>query len=491
MSETVTSFVGDWLPPAGEPVRRENPADVADTASCFVEATSQDVSAAIDLLRRKGEQWRTTSTVRSRAAVLRRVAEVVSGRADALAHAMVREEGKTYREAHSEALRAAKVFDYVAGLASSPSAETYRDAADDSPAARVHTPLGVVVAITPFNFPLLVPSFKLAPALLAGDSVAFKPSPLVSETSRLLTQAMLDAGVPPEALAMVVSGRPETVQGLVRASGVSAVSFTGSGVAGAQILQTAAVSGTRTQLEMGGSNPVLVLDTDDLAACVATIGDGAFGGTGQRCTSTRRIYVADDLMDSFVAEFTAFADAVTVGPGNDATSDLGPLATAAARSNVAGFVEAAMASPDLEMATTRPTLAANADGYFVNPTVILDRGQCSVLADRELFAPVVTVTAVHDVTDGVRHCNATPFGLAAAVWTTRTDRVHYFVRHCGAGMVSVNRSTSGIEADKPFAGLGASGYGPPELGPRSLEFYSASKTVSMRLGFPQGAPTAP
>jgi aldehyde dehydrogenase (NAD+) len=484
MTTAVTSFIGDWLPVDGEPVWRENPADVTDTASGFVEATGRVVEAAVELLRDRGEKWRATTTIRSRAAILRTVATRLTERADALATAMVREEGKTYREAYGEALRAAGVFEYVAGLASAPG-ETYTDALGNAAVTRVHVPLGVVAAITPFNFPLLVPSFKLAPALLAGNSVVFKPSPLVSETSRLLTQAMLDAGVPAEALALITGARPETVQRLISTDGIGAVSFTGSGTAGAEILRTMAATATRTQLEMGGSNPVLVLDVADLPGCAATIADGAFGGTGQRCTSTRRIYVVAQLWEPFVREFVSFADGLAVGPGADSASYLGPLATARARDNLSMFIDRAASHPELEILTARPALVDGSSGYFANPAVVLDRSERSIVADDELFAPLVTITPVTDVVEGVRRCNASRFGLAAAVWTSRTDRMEYFVRNCVAGMVNINRSTSGIDADKPFAGLGASSYGPPELGPRAIEFYSAGKTVSMNLSTPR------
>jgi aldehyde dehydrogenase (NAD+) len=341
----------------------------------------------------------------------------------------------------------------------------------------------VVAAITPWNFPLNIPSRKLGPALAAGNGVVFKPSEVTPLLGQCLADALLEAGLPTGALA-VLHGGAEVSQALVADDRVDAITFTGSTAVGESIHRASRAS-QRTQLEMGGKNPVVVLEDADLDRAATLIVKGAFGLAGQACTGTSRVIVHADVHDALVERIAARAVALRVGPGLDPTSDLGPLATERQHRSVLGHVARALADgarlvaggPDDDAQDLHtPDLV---HGHFVRPTVFTDVDPTSALATEEVFGPVLAVLRAGSFDEALALADATRFGLSAAIVTADVGRALRFTREVTAGLVKVNQPTTGQAMNAPFGGLKDSSTqtSKEQAGDAMMAFYTVDKTV--------------
>ncbi|WP_127784467.1 aldehyde dehydrogenase family protein [Rhodococcus sp. X156] len=481
MTSSVRNLLdGEWLESVtGRSFERRDPADTRVLVSTAPESSAKDADAAVGAVAAGWRTWADTAP-EARAVVLERAAGLLEAQADSLAQDLVREEGKTAAEAAFEVSRTPMNLRFYAGEAVRTSGRTLASA-EGSWVFTTRAPLGVVAAITPWNFPLNIPSRKLGPALAAGNGVVFKPSEVTPLLGQRLVDALLEAGVPRGALA-VLHGGAEVSQALVADDRVGAVTFTGSTPVG-EAIHRAVPASRRTQLEMGGKNPVVVLEDADLDRATALIVKGAFGLAGQACTGTSRVLVHESVHDELLERVAAAARALTVGPGTAAGVNLGPLATARQKATVLGHVERALADGARRVAGGPEDgdmeAGALAHGHFVRPTVFADVDPLSALATEEVFGPVLAFLRVGSFDEALAIADNTRFGLSAAIVTADLGRAMRFAREAPAGLVKINQPTTGQAMNAPFGGIKDSSTqtSKEQAGDAMMAFYTVDKTV--------------
>ena len=404
-------------------------------------------------------------------------AQRLEANADAYAAELTREEGKSLALARDEFLRAAQTLRFYAIEAQTFGGETYPN---DDPAMTVSSlrePLGVVSVISPWNFPVSIPARKIAPALVTGNTVVFKPSSDAPLSGLRLAQALIDAGCPKGVLNFITGRAGEVGPVLVESPEIRAISFTGSTAAGEQIHRSAAFT-TRTQMELGGKNPLIVMDDADLDQAVDLAVKGGFSLSGQACTGTSRLLVVKSVHDAFVARLLAKVRTLKIGSGMAPGMDLGPLATGKQLETVLSYFAIGKAEATLAIGGERLTEGEFAHGYYVSPTVFTGVQQHMRIAQEEIFGPVLAVIEVADYRDAIAKANDTPYGLAAAIATRNPRTMHDFANDIEAGTVKINRTTTGNLVNAPFGGLKRSSTSTfRESGRAGLEFYTQTKTV--------------
>ena len=464
---------GEWSPAAdGATFRRHNPANPGDLVGEFPESSAADVAAAVEGAVEGAREWAAVSAEK-RADVLEAAARWLEERADDLVVELVREEGKTRAEAAMEISRTPRNLRFYAG-------EAHRITGDSFPAddgGIVYTrrePVGVVGAITPWNFPLNIPSRKLGPALAAGNAVVFKPSPVTPLLAQRLVEALLAGGLPPKAIALVQGGAPAGAA-LAADDRVAALTFTGSTPAG-RAVHAAAGPTRRVQLEMGGKNPVVVLDDADLDRASQIIVKGAFGLSGQACTGTSRVIAHASVHDELLARVAQAAESRVVGDGLRDGVDMGPLAAGFQLDKFLDYVRIGEAE-GAKLVTGGRRL--DGGGYFVRPAVFTAVAPDMRIAREEIFGPVVAFQRAAGLDEAVELANGTEYGLSAGIVTRDLDRALAFARRSDSGLVKVNQATSGMAMTVPFGGLKESGTQTfkEQAGPSMMLFYTREKSV--------------
>ncbi|MFN2464043.1 MAG: aldehyde dehydrogenase [Candidatus Dormibacteria bacterium] len=425
--------------------------------------------AVIDAALQAAPAWRRLTPVQ-RGERLRRAADVLEAQLPQLTAAIVESVGKPVREARGEAQRAVAIFRYVAGQGSAPTGEQYATEDPETIVLTTRLPLGIVALITPFNFPVAIPAWKLAPALLGGNAVVLKPATVAAEPARLLVEAVRQAGVP-EGVVQLLEGGGAAGQALVEDARVDALSFTGSLSVGRRLALICAQRGIRSQLELGGKNSSVVLDDADLESAARDVANAAYGFAGQKCTATARVLVTRGAADRFtdlIAEATA--KYVTGDPRQEETL-CGPVVTA----QKAAELERVVAGH-----TTVARAKAPAGDRFVAPTLLGEVDVTDEVWNDELFGPVLAVRAVEDLDEAVALANGGPFGLSAALYTRSSAAVRRAMQSLRAGVVAVNRPSTGLDPHVPFAGVKASGSPSREQGSAGVRFYTEEHTVYWR-----------
>ncbi len=485
MPPTHLNYVrGQWQPAADAATFEDrNPADSRDLIATFPDSGSADVTAAVAALQAGWPAWWEGSPEK-RADVLFKAADIMARRADEIAEELTREEGKTRTEARNEARRIAANFRLYAGEALRLNGETFPS--DSSQIVlSLRQPVGVVAVITPWNFPLSMAARKIAPALAAGNAVIYKPSEITPLMGQRLVEVLLEAGLPPDVIALV-HGRGAKVGQAITSAGIDALTFTGSFAVGRQI--AAAVStDIRIQLEMGGKNATVVLADADVDKAVAIIQRGAFGLTGQACTGTSRVLVARPLYEQVVARLAEVAAKITVGPGGDDGVGMGPLATAAQYDKVQSYVRLAREEGS-RIDAGGQFLRGNGDarlvnGYFMSPAVISEVPAGSRLLREEIFGPVVAVRAVDGPDEAMAIADETEYGLAVSLITNDLGAVVRFARGTRHGIVKVNAPTTGVSLNAPFGGFKHSSNqaAKEQGGANVMDFYTRIKTVYLGI----------
>jgi alpha-ketoglutaric semialdehyde dehydrogenase len=470
-------IAGRWCGAAdGATYARYNPASGA-LIDNIPQSGPADVAAAVTALDAGWQTWSGTAA-ETRVEILNRAADLILARVDALATDMTREEGKTLGSATMEWKRAAANLRLYAGEAVRVRGETYP--AGDQLVYSVRTPLGVIAAITPWNFPVSIPSRKIGPALATGNVVLYKPSEAAPLTGRNLVEILLEAGIPGDAIALVQGSGAALGEAIVTAPQVRAVTFTGSYPVGAAI-HRAAGPGRRLQLEMGGKNACIVMPDADPKRAAQIIAQGAFNLTGQACTATSRAIIVGDQHDAIVAEVVNLARAMTAGDGMDKATKVGPMATKAQYDKVRDAITAAKTEglvPALEPETL-PERREEEGGFFVTPTVFADVPATSMLAREEIFGPVLAFHKAADYAEAVALANATDYGLAASIVTNDYRTIEAFARDIDAGIVKVNSATGGVSGTAPFGGIKNSSNQTyrEQAGHGVMDFYTTSRTV--------------
>ncbi len=456
-----------------------NPAHPDEVLGTFPSATPGDAAQAVAAAAEAFPAWAATPAP-ARGAVLFRAAELLDERLDDVARTLTREEGKTLAEAKGEVLRARDILRYYGG-------EGWRAGGDvlppNAPKAMLYSrrePLGVVAVITPWNFPIAIPAWKIAPALAYGNAVVFKPASATPLTALRLVECLQDAGLPAGVLNFV-SGSGATVgDALAGDPVVRGLTFTGSYEVGTGIYARAAQHFARVQLEMGGKNPTIVLDDADLDLAVKLAVTGGFGLTGQSCTATSRIIVEAGVADRFAAALAEAAAALSVGDGLADGVQMGPAVSTQQLDTDLSYIEIAKSEGAALLAGGG---RAGGDGHFVQPTVFDCVDVDSRLAQEEVFGPVIGIVRASDLDDALVKANAVGYGLAASVVTNDLRRAMTFVDRIEAGVVKVNEPTTGVALQAPFGGFKQSSANTfKEQGPSAVEFYTRTKTVYMTYG---------
>lgn len=463
---------GGWFDGDGAVEERRNPSRPTEVVALWSAATPAQAEAAIAAAVTPHRAWRDTPLA-DRCGVLRGAARLVEERADAYALELSREEGKVVAEARGEVLRAAAILEYFAGEASRPQGEVYAGGRPEQTLLVVDQPVGIVAVVTPWNFPIAIPAWKIAPALAFGNSVVWKPAPAASLLAMRLLECLLGAGLPAGVVTLLLGGG-DVGEAILAAPRVDAVSFTGSTGVGRAIVRAAADRGIPVQAELGGKNALIVADDADLDAAVAALLSGAFSGNGEKCTATSRVLVDARIADDFLGRARVAVEALRVGDAAASGTDVGPLVSAEARERVQdalgradGVVVAAARLPD-------------GGGWFSAPTIVELARASGELWDDELFGPVVAVCRVASFDDALEVANDSPFGLAAAVFTRDLARARRAIDRLEVGMLSINEPTTGGYPFVPFGGWKGSAVGPREQGAAARQFYTRSKTVHVR-----------
>jgi alpha-ketoglutaric semialdehyde dehydrogenase len=469
---------GEWVESKGpKAVMNTNPADMRDMLGIAPLSTADEARAAVDAAQAAFPAWRNTpAPVRGR--ILFRAWQIMDQEKEQLARLLTREEGKTVKESMGEILRTINVLEYAAAEGRRLAGETLPSELPRNFAYTLRQPLGVVACITPWNFPVAIPCWKIAPALVTGNTVVFKPATLTPETAAAVVSIFERAGLPRGVLNLVLGSGGAVGNAIIDHPAVRAVSFTGSNEVGAQIYARGAGRMIRVQCEMGGKNPVVVMADADLDVAVEATAQGAFGSTGQRCTATSRVIVEEAVADTFVERLAARTAKVRVGNGAVDGVDMGPAVDDAQLDTDLRYLEIGRAEGARLVCGGERLQGGDYDqGFYVAPTVFDHVTTAMRLAQEEIFGPVVSVVRVRDFDEAVAAANAVRYGLSSAIFTRDTTNAFRFVDEIEAGIVHINSGTPGGEAQLPFGGTKDTGVGPREQGSSAVEFFTEVKTV--------------
>ena len=464
---------GEWID-GGRAQANINPSDTDDIIGQYAVADRDQATAAIAAAAAAFGQWSRT-TPQQRADVLDRVGSEILARQAELGDLLAREEGKTTPEARGEVARAGQIFKFFAG-------EALRTAGELIPSVRpgvtvdvTREPIGVVGLITPWNFPIAIPAWKIAPALAYGNTVVFKPADPTPGCAWALAEIISRSGLPPGTFNLVMGRGSDVGPVLVNDHRVAGISFTGSIATGQSIAQGCAARLAKCQLEMGGKNPLVVLDDADVELAANIAVQGAFFSAGQRCTASSRLIVTEGIHDRFIDTVVARMKRLTVDDARREGTDIGPVIHAGQLAQDLEYVDVGTRE-GARLAYGGERLDRGTPGFYMAPALFTDASNTMRTSREEIFGPVASVIRVRDYDEALAVANDTPMGLVAGIATTSLKYAAHFKRHADAGMVMVNLPTAGVDFHVPFGGRKASSYGPREQGRYAVEFYTTVKT---------------
>jgi alpha-ketoglutaric semialdehyde dehydrogenase len=469
---------GQWAEPAGKrTVERRNPANSDDVVGLVPLSTREETRAAVDAAKAAFPGWRNTPAP-LRGKILARACQLMTEQIDELAAILTREEGKTISESKGEILRSINVLEFMAGEGRRLIGETLTSELPKNFAYTVKQPLGVVAVITPWNFPVAIPVWKIAPALVAGNTVVFKPATITAFTGMKVVEIFEQAGVPAGVLNLVVGSGSEVGDELMNHPAVKACSFTGSNEIGAALYAQGAKRLMKVQCEMGGKNPLVVMEDADLDLAVTSTVQGAFGSTGQRCTATSRAVVVDSVADEFVRRVKAAAEKIVVGNGAQAGVTMGPSVDESQFKTVLEYLEIGKKEgAQLVLGGTKLTGGHYDKGMFVAPTIFDHVKPKMRIAQEEIFGPVLSVIRVRDFEEALEVANDVVYGLSSSIYTRDVSRIFEFADRIETGMTHINSATTGGEAHIPFGGMKGTGVGLREQGTVAIDFFTELKAV--------------
>jgi len=469
---------GVWVD--GPVFENRNPANIDEVVGLFTRGTAADIAAAAAAAERAHAAW-SASPAPARGNYLFKVAEILDRKFEQLAEEMTREEGKTLPESRGEVRRAINIFRYFAGEGA-----RLVGLMVPSERERVHTfairkSLGVAGLITPWNFPSAIPAWKLAPALICGNTVVLKPASAAPLSAWRIVEACHEAGIPKGVVNFVAGSGGELGDALVNAAPLKAISFTGSCGVGHALHEKASRRRLRIQLEMGGKNPTIVLADADFDAAVENTVNAAFFSTGQKCTATSRAIVEEPIYDRFVAALAERTKRLKVGNGMEPGIEIGPAVDESQMNTDLKYIEIGRREAGEPVAGGyRLTGGAYDKGYFVAPTIFANVTPEMTIAREEVFGPLLAVLRAKNFEDAIRLANQSDLGLSSSIQTKDVSRVFEYVYRMEAGLLTVNLPSAGVEYQLPFGGTKDSSFGPKEQGPAAVEFYSDYKTVYLK-----------
>jgi len=468
---------GEWVAGASY-APNVNPSNTSDIIGDYAVADRAQALEAIKAAKDAAPIW-GMSGIQARFDALDFIATELLARKQELGELLSREEGKTLAEGIGEVARAGQIFKYFAG-------ETLRITGDVLPSTRpgfgvevTREPVGVIGMITPWNFPIAIPAWKIAPALAYGNAVVFKPAGLVPGSAWALAEIISRAGLPAGTFNLVNGSGREVGEAIVMSDDVQAISFTGSVPTGSDIRNRAVARGAKVQMEMGGKNPLVVLDDADLDIAVDCALQGAFFSTGQRCTASSRIIVTEGIHDAFVDALAKATKALKVGDARDAATQIGPVVDVGQLESNLKYVEQAVVEGGT-LVCGGNRIADKPEGYYMTPALITDTTPEMTINREEVFGPVASVVKVKDYEEALKVANYSQFGLSSGICTSSLKYATDFKRRSEAGMVMVNLPTAGVDYHVPFGGTKGSSYGSREQGAYAKEFYTTVKTAYTR-----------
>jgi acyl-CoA reductase-like NAD-dependent aldehyde dehydrogenase len=457
-----------------------NPADTRETVGLFQASGPEDVQAACEAAAKTQPTW-AAKPAPLRGEFLFKAAEFLESRLQQLGEEMTREEGKTLPEAKGEVKRAINIFRYFGGEGARAFSYHIPSERENVFCYTLRKPLGVVALITPWNFPSAIPAWKIAPALVAGNTVVIKPASLAPLSAYRLVEALHQAGLPAGVLNYVTGSGGSVGNALVEHPAVRAISFTGSCAVGNQLYQKVAARKIRIQMEMGGKNPTIVLKDADLDYAADILVNGAFFSTGQKCTACSRAIIEKDVYEPLVEKLLEKTRELKVGNGLEPGVHMGPAVDAAQLETDLNYIEIAKKEgAKLLCGGNRLTGGPYEHGYFVEPTIFDEVTPQMRIAQEEVFGPVLALMRAENFDEAMKLANGIPFGLSASIVSRDLTRVHQFVQGIEAGLITVNLPTAGVEYQLPFGGTKESSFGMREQGPLALDFYTETRTVYLK-----------
>ncbi|MCM5570393.1 aldehyde dehydrogenase family protein [Burkholderiaceae bacterium FT117] len=465
---------GQWV--AGNAYTKNvNPSNLADVIGEYAQADAAQLEAAVQAARAAFPAW-STSGIQARHDALDKIGNEIIARKEELGRLLSREEGKTLADGIGEAVRAGNIFKFFAG-------ECLRLAGETIPSVRpgigveiTREPVGVVGIITPWNFPIAIPAWKIAPALAYGNCVVIKPADLVPGCSWAIAEIISRSGIPAGVFNLVMGRGSVVGERLINHPGIDAVTFTGSVSVGGRVAQACAQNMKKVQLEMGGKNPQVVLDDADLKQAVELCVQSAFFQTGQRCTASSRLIVTEGIYPKFIEAMKARMATLKIDDALKAGTDIGPASSQAQLEQDLSYIEIGK-SEGATLAAGGERLKRDTEGFYVAPALFTETSSEMRINREEIFGPVASVIRVKDYEAALAEANNTTFGLSAGIATTSLKYATHFKRHCQAGMVMVNLPTAGVDYHVPFGGRKGSSYGPREQGRYAQEFFTTVKTA--------------
>ena len=479
MADNFKNFIaGEWVAPTtGAYFENRNPADWNEVIGCFPRSGPDDVARAVAAAQRGFAQWSKTPAP-IRGDVLHRVGDLLVQRKDEIARAMTREMGKVTAETRGDVQEGIDTAYYAHTEGRRLFGRTVPSELRNKWAMSYRRPIGIAGLITPFNFPLAIPTWKMFPALLCGNAVIFKPAEDVPLTAHLLVEVLLEAGLPPEVVQLVHGEGSVVGRALVEHPEIPVISFTGSTETGSSIGAACGRMHKRLSLEMGGKNAMIVMDDADLDLALEGVLWGAFGTTGQRCTATSRLIVHDKVHDKFVQRLCDRADRLRLGPGLEETTEVGPLINEDARKKVEYYVGVGEEEGAQRLiGGTRPSDKRLERGWFYRPTVLAGVRPGMRVEQEEIFGPVLAVIKVDSLAEAIRVNNDVRYGLSSSLYTRDVNAAFRAMTELDNGITYVNAPTIGAEAHLPFGGVKQTGNGHREGGWEVYDFYSETKVV--------------
>jgi aldehyde dehydrogenase (NAD+) len=474
MTETLTHFIGGKQVSAGGPLESFNPSNTNELIAKFPDGSAEDVNKAVEAARGAFPGWAGQSP-EVRADLLDKIGNIILERKQALGTLLAREEGKTLPEAIGETARAGRIFKYFAGEALRRHGQNMESTRPGVEVQTYREAVGVYGVIAPWNFPIAIPAWKAAPALAFGNTVVLKPANPTPATAHALAAIIHEAGAPAGIFNLVL-GRGGVGDAITRHPDVNAISFTGSQGVGAKVAMNAVARQARVQMEMGGKNPLVILDDADFDRAVQIALDGGYFSTGQRCTASSRVFVQEGIYDKFIKALAERASALKVGDACDPATQMGPVVTETQLKGDLDYVDIAVKEGG-KLLTGGARLNTANPGYFMSPALIVDTKPSDRINNEEVFGPVVSVVKIKNYEEGLELSNSIDFGLSAGIVTSSLKHARHYQRNVKAGMVMINLPTAGVDYHVPFGGTRSSSYGPREQGFAAVEFFTQTKTA--------------
>jgi aldehyde dehydrogenase (NAD+) len=477
-SQTCRNYInGRWVEStATRSSERRNPANLDEIIGFAPLSTREETRQAIAAARAAFPVWRDTpAPVRSR--VLAKAALLMEQQKEEIARLMTREEGKALKDALGEVQKSVNILEFIAGEGRRLGGETLPSELPKNFAYTLKQPIGVVAAIAPWNFPVCIPVWKIAPALVAGNTAVFKPATLTPFCGAKVVQIFEQAGIPAGVLNMVVGSGSQVGDELLQHPDVRAISFTGSNEVGSELYAQGARRMKKCQCEMGGKNPLVVLADADLPLAVEATVFGAFASTGQRCTATSRVVVEESVADRFVQLLVERSAKFRTGNGLEPGIDMGPAVDESQLKTDLHYIEIGKEEAKLLLGGQRLSGGAYDRGYFVAPTIFDHVPPDSTIAQDEIFGPVLSIIRVRDFDEALRVANSVRFGLSSSLYSNDAAKIFEFIDGIETGITHVNSPTVGGEAQLPFGGMKATGVGLREMGRGAIDFFTELKTV--------------